>query len=136
MAARPRIAAGALSLLIYLGIFLFSSLPAASLPSTVPDFIPHFLEFFTLAFFFIQVFPAPRSRFSLVAALLALAGLGLLDELHQLAVPGRICSLLDWFYDTAGALAGLAAFVILEKRLTGKNGKGIARRLKFLILER
>jgi len=136
MVSRARITAGGLSLLIYLVIFLLSSVPAASLPSLVPDFIPHFLEFFALAFFFIQIFPGPGRRVSLVAAFLALAGLGLLDEWHQLAVPGRIFSLLDCLYDMAGALAGLAVFVILEKCYDNKNGTGIMRRLKFLLLNR
>ena len=107
--------AGGISLLIYALITLLSSLPSGSLPSGVPDFIPHASEFFLLGFFFIQVFPAPGRRPTMAVALLLLAGLGLLDEWHQLFVPGRVFSLLDWLYDISGALAGLAAFLVLSR---------------------
>ena len=101
-----RILAAAVSLLIYAGIFLMSSLPAGSLPSGIPDFIPHGSEYALLAFFFIQVFPAPR-RFSILAtAFLLLALLGLLDEWHQLSTPGRLFSLLDLLYDVLGSAVG------------------------------
>ena len=136
MNSRARFTAGGISLLIYLSIFLLSSLPASSLPSHVPDFIPHFLEYFALAFFFIQVFPRPGRWSCLAAALLALTFLGILDEWHQLTVPGRVFSLLDWLYDILGSLAGLAAFRILGKRLSKKSGTGIARHFKFLLLHR
>ena len=116
MNSRARIAAGAISLLIYLVIYLLSSLPAASLPSHIPDFIPHFLEYFALAFFFIQVFARPNHRRALTTGFFILAVLGLLDECHQLFVPGRVFSLLDWLYDSIGALAGLAAFLMLNRQ--------------------
>ncbi len=116
MNSRARVAAGVISMLIYLVIFLLSSLPAASLPSHIPDFIPHFLEYFALAFFFIQVFPNPGRGSVLAAAFLALAILGILDEWHQLSVPGRVFSLLDWVWDMLGDLAGLAAFLMLNKQ--------------------
>ncbi|HUU05286.1 MAG TPA: VanZ family protein [Patescibacteria group bacterium] len=136
MNSRARFTAGGISLLIYLVIFLLSSLPASSLPTNVPDFIPHFLEYFALAFFFIQVFPRPGRWSCLAAAFLALTVLGILDEWHQLSVPGRFFSLLDWLYDIGGALAGLAAFRILGKRLLKDNCTGMERRFKFLLLHR
>jgi len=136
MNSRGRIAAGGISLLIYLVIFLLSSLPAGSLPSHIPDFIPHILEYFVLAFFFIQVFPRPGRGSCLAAAFLALAVLGILDEWHQLTVPGRVFSLLDWLYDIGGALAGLAAFRFLDQWSIRKSGRKIARRFNFLLLHR
>ena len=120
-----------MSLLIYLVIFLLSSQPAASLPTQIPDFIPHFLEYFALAFFFIQVFPTPGRWSCLAFALFTLAVMGLLDEWHQLSVPGRFFSLLDCLYDTAGALAGLAAFVILGKSLSKNSDTGLRTALNF-----
>lgn len=121
-------------MLIYLVIFLLSSQPASSLPTNVPDFIPHFLEYFALALFFIQVFPKPGRWSCLASALLALAVLGLLDEWHQSSVPGRFFSLLDWLYDMAGTLAGLASFRMLGNRLVKSSDNGLAHRLKFLLL--
>jgi len=116
MDRRRRTLAGGSALLIYGLIFLMSSQPAASLPSGIPDVIPHVAEFALLAFFFVQAFAAPRRRPTLAAAFLLLALLGLLDEWHQLFVPGRVCSLLDWLYDLSGALAGMAVFLVLAKR--------------------
>jgi VanZ family protein len=115
MNSRNRVLAAGISVLIYALISLLSSLPARSLPTGIPDFIPHGVEFFLLGFFFIQTFSAPRRWPTMAAALLLLAGLGLLDEVHQLAVPGRVFSLLDWAYDLAGALAGLTVFRTIRK---------------------
>ena len=123
-------------MLIYLVIFLLSSQPAGSLPANIPDFIPHFLEYFALALFFIQVFPKPGRWSCLACAFLALAAMGLLDEWHQLAVPSRVFSLLDWLYDMAGALAGLATFRMLGNRLVKSSDTGLAHRFKFLLLNR
>ncbi len=120
--SRPYFAAVA-ALLIYAGIFLMSSLPAGSLPSGIPDFIPHAIEYALLAFFFIQVFPAP-GRFSILAiAWLLLALLGLLDEWHQLAAPGRFFSLLDLLYDMLGSAIGMAVFVLSRSLSSVKSEK-------------
>lgn len=35
------------------------------------------------------------------------------DELHQLFVPGRACRITDVMIDSAGAAAGIAAFVVI-----------------------
>ena len=136
MNSRYRILAGGISLLIYLVIYLLSSLPAAALPSHVPDYIPHFLEYFALAFFFIQVFPRPELGRAMLLAFILLAIFGLLDEWHQLSAPGRVFSLLDWVYDMAGALAGMAAYRFLcQWSMRNRSGK-IARWSKFLLLHR
>jgi VanZ family protein len=113
--SRPRIIAAVISLGIYALIFLLSSLPAGSLPSGIPDFIPHFLEYAALAFFFVQVFRRPEQLPAMALAFFLIAILAILDEWHQLSVPGRVCSLLDWAYDLAGALAGLAAYQAVRK---------------------
>lgn len=108
--------AAAVALLIYAAIFLMSSLPAGSLPSGIPDFIPHAGEFALLAFFFIQIFAAPRRLATLAVAWLLLALLGLLDEWHQLAAPGRVFSLLDVLYDTLGSAIGMAVYLAIARR--------------------
>lgn len=136
MPSRPRVVAGGIALLVYLVIFLLSSLPASALPSRIPDCIPHFLEFFALAFFTVQAFARPGRARTLALAFLLSAVLGMLDELHQLAVPGRVCSWRDWGYDLWGALAGLAAFWTLDRMSLRPGCAWITRRLKFLLLNR
>jgi VanZ family protein len=132
----PRAVAGAIALLVYLIIFLLSSLPASVLPSHIPDCIPHFLEFFALAFFSVQAFARPGRTRALALAFLLSAILGMLDEWHQLAVPGRVCSWQDWAYDLSGALVGLAAFRTLDHMSLRPGCAKITRLLKFFLLKR
>jgi len=114
--SRRRLLAAAVSLLIYAVIFYLSSLPPSSLPSGIPDVLPHAGEYALLAFFLVQAFPAPRRLPSLLAAFLLALLLGLLDEAHQLSTPGRVFSWLDLLYDAIGALIGLAAFAWFSPR--------------------
>jgi VanZ family protein len=116
MGIRNRVVAGGISLLIYAVISLLSSLPAKSLPSGVPDFIPHFLEYFLLAYFLLQVFSSPRHAGPVMAAALLLAVLGFLDEWHQRSVPGRFFSRQDLLVDMLGAAAGMAVLALLSRR--------------------
>jgi VanZ family protein len=41
---------------------------------------------------------------------------GILDELHQMLVPGRSCEFLDWFADFSGSLLGVLIIQWLLKR--------------------
>lgn len=120
---RRRILAAAASLIVYAVIFWLSSLPPSELPSGIPDVIPHVGEYALLAFFLVQVFPAPRRRPALAAAFLLALLLGLLDECHQLSTQGRLFTWLDVLYDAGGAGLGLAGFAWLsrekEKTVTG-----------------
>ncbi len=116
MKLEGRAQAGVLSLLTYAGIFFLSSLPQSSLPSGVPDVIPHVGEYALLAFFLVQVFPAPPRRHTLATTFLLTLLLGLLDEVHQLSTPGRFFSMLDVLYDAAGAGLGLAAYWLISRR--------------------
>lgn len=116
MMLEGRAQAGVLSLLTYAGIFFLSSLPQSSLPSGVPDVIPHVGEYALLAFFLVQVFPAPPRRHTLATAFLLTLLLGLLDEVHQLATPGRFFSMLDVLYDSLGAAAGMAVYLVIARK--------------------
>jgi VanZ family protein len=136
MEPRRRILAGGIAALIYALITLLSSLPAGSLPTGIPDVIPHGGEFFLLAFFLVQAFSAPGRPRAMASSLLLLAGLGLLDEAHQLAVPGRVFSLLDLLYDTLGSLAGLLAYRFLAQGQGAGLGGRIRRGLGRLVLNR
>lgn len=71
----------------------------------------HFVEFFVLGLLIYRAFRRGRpSAWRLTWALLSCAlaaGLAVLDEFHQLFVPGRVGSLTDSGLDSAGALAAM-----------------------------
>ena len=113
---RRKEVACAISFLLYLGIFLMSSLPASALPAKIPDIIPHFCEYAILAFFFIQMFSNPTKLKTMAIGLAWLILLGSLDELHQALVPSRFCSLKDLLFDSLGSLSGLTAYLLLRRR--------------------
>lgn len=119
-----------ISFLLYLGIFLMSSLPASALPAKIPDIIPHFCEYAILAFFFIQIFSNPTNLKTMASGLAWLALLSILDELHQALVPGRFCSLKDILFDMLGSLSGLAAYLLLRRWSAKSHANRLARRLK------
>jgi len=56
-----------------------------------------------------------RSIGARASAVLALSVFALLDEVHQLWLPGRVTSLEDWAADVVGATIGLTVGMILWK---------------------
>ncbi len=70
-----------------------------------------------------------RTVWAWTSALLALALFALVDEVHQLWLPGRVTSLGDWAADAIGATIGLTAGMILWKSppaagMEGAQGQG------------
>ncbi|MCX6553661.1 MAG: VanZ family protein [Candidatus Aminicenantes bacterium] len=126
---RKKGAAGLISFLLYLGIFALSSLPASVLPAGVPDFIPHFCEYALLAFFSMHLFNDPGKPQAMAAGCAVLLLLAFLDEWHQAFVPGRFCSLKDLLFDALGALAGIAACLVLRRWAAKPHESRWARRL-------
>ncbi|MGM0443776.1 MAG: VanZ family protein [Fibrobacterota bacterium] len=58
-----------------------------------------------------------RPKAAGVAAFCILALYGVLDEVHQLYIPGRDGSVYDWYADIAGGAAGvLLAVAVLSRR--------------------
>ena len=51
-------------------------------------------------------------------AVLCTSAYGVIDELHQMFVPGRDASVFDWAADTAGAFCGALAFLLLFRLIT------------------
>lgn len=110
-------------------IFILTSLPSDRLPSVeVSDKINHFLAFFVLGFFlnltlkYQTKFPELKKNILLITIIIA-AGYGLLDELHQLFVPGRSAEVLDCLADFIGAVSGnfLAEFIYRKYFVALKN---------------
>ncbi|MGQ9477830.1 MAG: VanZ family protein [Candidatus Bipolaricaulia bacterium] len=89
-------------------IFWLSSRP---LPEGLPllpqwDKLWHFLEYLLFGLLAWQAF-LPQSRSGWTWAILLSLGYAGSDELHQLFVPMRTASLLDWLVDSLGIGSGL-----------------------------
>lgn len=96
----------------WITIFILTSLPSDQLPSVeIGDKVNHFLAFIVLGFFlnltlkYQTKYPSLKKNILLITIIIA-AGYGLLDELHQLFVPGRSAEVLDWIADFVGAISG------------------------------
>ena len=98
-------------------IFIMSSIPGYELPKldfAFSDKMVHFLEFGMLGIFLYNAFrhTSPVKKpvlWSIAAGMIW----GISDELHQLFVPGRMCSIWDFAADSAG----IVTFVIISMML-------------------
>ena len=107
--------------LIFYWILLFTltSLPTQSVPAVgVNDKVEHLLAYFGLSFLlylallFQKKFVLLRNNAALFALLIVFA-YGIIDELHQLMVPGRSCELMDFLADVFGGILGVITLKIL-----------------------
>lgn len=108
---------------LYYGlIFFLSSRPNVRLPVVFPliDKILHLILFtgFGLVLAY-GVMKTVRRRNGLAAALALGAILAVLDEIHQMFVPGRSAEILDALVDIIGAAAGWGI-----ARMIARNRKG------------
>ena len=89
-------------------IFALSSFPLKEREPVVPipheDKLVHFLEFF---FFFVLSWKALPNRNRMFYALLITGIYAGSDELHQLFVPMREASIVDWLAGFTGGVAGM-----------------------------
>ncbi len=96
-------------------IFFLSSLTfEGTFYSTEPStIIYHFMAFFLLAFFLQVSCLRGNKKFNVfLLALVLLILYGVLDEFHQLFVPGRIFSFFDMFIDSLGSLCSSAIYAL------------------------
>lgn len=93
-------------------IFGLSGLTGSSVPNGPPA-LGHFILYTILGALYYVALPEERQLRRLVFAV-ALASLyGITDEFHQSFVPGRMPDAMDWVVDTAGAVVGAFAMVVL-----------------------
>jgi len=101
-------------------IFTVSSIPNLKTPSLdfkAMDKIAHFAEYFILGLFLafgLNKMNIGKGKVFWISA--CAAGLyGILDEIHQLIVPGRVTDGFDMLADTIGAFAA-SGFYVLKMR--------------------
>lgn len=94
---------------LYAGlIFYVSSIPGSEVPSIGIDLSPmHIPEFYILSYLLFRALKSDIVNKSLTSAFLAIiisTMYGILDEIHQLFVPGRIFSVYDIFLNLMGSV--------------------------------
>ena len=104
-------------------LFILTSLPSTmAVTVNVSDKIEHFGAYGLLSVFLylnlsfqnkIKIFNKFPATFTVLIASLY----GLLDELHQLIVPGRSAEFLDWFADFSGSLIAVLIVKFLISRI-------------------
>lgn len=106
--------------IFYLLIFLLSSQDlGVPLPGRGFDKVAHFAEFSLLGFLLsVGYFNAFRFSPAAKTVLVLLTGLplGVLDEIHQLFVPGRSSDVRDAVADSAGIICGILVYLFLARR--------------------
>jgi len=102
-------------------ILTVSSIPDLSTPGlgfTVTDKIAHFAEYFILSLLTaraVSTFNKDPLRIFWISSALT-SGYGILDELHQLLIPGRTTEGLDMVADILGSILAAGLFVRLLQR--------------------
>ena len=102
--------------------------------NAITDFIvrksAHFLEFTGLALLFALALFVQLERTKTPLAIVCTSLYAVTDEIHQIFVEGRACKISDWAIDTAGAVLGAVAFLVIIKlsekiisRKKEKNGQ-------------
>lgn len=105
-------------------IFYFSSLPGGRVPSALPDFVPHALEFAVLGgLLFAAVLRTKKESPTLTIggwAIVISFVYAATDELHQVFVPGRTADPNDWVVDALGAALAIFLVACVRARLSRK----------------
>jgi VanZ family protein len=103
-------------------IWVLSSIPHAFVFDKIPfqDKGAHFVEYAILAALMAHAFngtwPALRAVALFALAWAATVFWGLLDEIHQAYVPGRVADAVDLLADSLGGLGGTVAFLAYRAR--------------------
>jgi VanZ family protein len=110
-------------LLYWSAIFIGTHLPGGKIPRLANDKLMHFGAFAGLAFLVLWALPTRegQQRKQALWAIGLILGYGLVDEVTQMFIPGRHCSLADFVADALGALAGLAAYFAVKAWLVRRS---------------
>ena len=100
-------------------LFTLTTLPAQSVPSVgVSDKLEHLLAYFVLSILLYLTLLFQRKsvllkNYAMLFTILIVFAYGIIDELHQLMIPGRSCELLDFLADMIGGIIGIIIVKIL-----------------------
>lgn len=111
---------------VYMGvIYFFSAQSSVRLARMFPDSLLHGVEFFLLAVLVVRAVNGgllvPMAPRCYLWAFALSTHYALLDELHQLLVPGRVSSALDLLADFIGIDLALAAIFLVQRFLHSRR---------------
>jgi VanZ family protein len=115
--------------LYWIALFIATSIPTEYIPAVgVSDKLNHFFAYLVLSVLLYLTFifqeKAPLLReYPATFTLLIGSVYGIIDELHQLLIPGRHAEVLDWIADFIGVIAGVLIVKLLFLRINNKNLK-------------
>lgn len=101
-------------------IFALSSVPGGNYPQVsfpYADKVVHGLLYLVLGLF--SAFYFAGTGFGLAGAVMYGLLFGASDELHQILVPQRSCSMGDWLADAVGIFLGTGLFLVIKGWLIG-----------------
>jgi VanZ family protein len=114
--------------LYWLLIFILTSIPSQSMPKVLGgvDKLKHFGAYFVLAFLLnftllIQKKYSILSKKSILFTLLITTFYGLIDEVHQIFIPGRYFDWWDLVADIVGSLIGIGLVKIIMSTIREKD---------------
>lgn len=104
----------------WLVLIVGTSLPSTSLPSfKVSDKFIHFIAYFGLGLLFAayRLLYFKNIKQNTIFVVILIAAYAMIDEVHQIFIPGRSCELFDFLADVTGGMIGLGiAYLILIKK--------------------
>lgn len=105
----------------WLILFAATTIPGKQVPNIgVSDKIEHFAAYSVLSFLLYLTFISQQKikllyYYPLLFTILVSALYGVLDELHQILIPGRSCDTFDIIADFMGALLGILIVTQITK---------------------
>ncbi|MCK5625092.1 VanZ family protein [Candidatus Pacearchaeota archaeon] len=109
-----------ITILIAVFIFYFSSLSfegvsSAGIKSNVSVIYHIGIFFFLSLFLFISLIKGKKNSKLFLFSFFVVLAYGIIDEIHQFFIPGRLCTGVDVFFDLIGILLALMVYLISLK---------------------
>lgn len=115
-------------LVIYwLILFIATSIPTDYIPSVgIGDKFSHFFAYLVLSFLLYFTFILQEKfdilkRYPATFSILIASLYGIIDEFHQMLIPGRSAEFFDWVADFAGAIAGVLFAILIFKKFCSEH---------------
>lgn len=119
-----------ITIVYWITLFFFTSIPLQNfnIGNEIPDKVKHFVAYFILSLLFtisLRFYNEKKEKIKniYIFSILVISVNGLIDEVHQLFIPGRLFEWLDLLADVSGAFWGmiLAMFIIEKTQLINKE---------------